>query len=370
MMHYDFPLRFGIVGCGTISPTHADAIVSIPDAKLTCCSDIDFSRAQSFGSKYSLSLEHIHSSLLSFLDDPELDAVGICAPSGIHAEIAIQALERGKAVIVEKPMDISVDSCDRMIKAQTKSGLPLAVIFQHRFDRSSITARKLIENGAIGKIILVDAQIKWRRTQEYYDSGDWRGTWELDGGGALMNQGIHTLDLMRWLAGPIKSVYAVSKTAAHKRIDVEDVLCATLSFKNGAIGNLMASTAAYPGFPASLSLHGEDGSIVISGDELTSVETVRPIDIKIGKIAEHAMQVAQGGTKMAEALKDEPNSTQILETTEPTRWGDSHRAEYIDFIQAIRNGQTPSIDGAQGRNAVELVCAIYESARKGKVVTL
>jgi predicted dehydrogenase len=359
------PVKFGLVGCGTISSTHADALNSLPNAILTACCDIDEQKAHQFGNDRNISTEHIHSNLESLLRDREVEAVTVCTPSGIHTDIAIQALRAGKAVIVEKPMDVSIEACDRLIAVQKETGLPFAVISQHRFDPASLKTKQLLDQNAIGNLFLVEAQIKWHRTQEYYDSGNWRGAWDLDGGGALMNQGVHTVDLMRWMAGPVKSVYAVAKNAIHDRIEVEDVVCATLSFENGAIGNLVASTAVFPGFPATLSLHGSNGSIVISGDEIVMLETKNHVDAPVGAITPHALQVAQGGTKSAEQHKKSEASENA-----PSRWGDSHRAQLGDFIDAIRLGQTPKVDAFAGRNAVELVCAVYESARTGRVVNL
>ncbi|MDR3710725.1 MAG: Gfo/Idh/MocA family oxidoreductase [Capsulimonadaceae bacterium] len=361
---------FGIVGCGTISATHAGAIEGLTAAHLAACCDVVPERAEQFAKAHSISPEHTHVSLNTFLKDTAVDVVSVCTPSGMHAQIGIEALLSGRPTIVEKPMDISVAACNALNDVQRRTGLPLGVISQHRFDAASIQARGLVDHGALGRIVLVEAQIKWHRTQEYYDSGDWRGTWALDGGGALMNQGVHTVDLMRWLCGPVVSVYAVARTAAHKRIEVEDVVCATLTFANGAIGNLVASTAAYPGFPATLSLHGEAGSVVISGDVLDTVATKTRVDVTGGQvIAHHALQVAQGGTKTAETLKAEEDASAEGET-QSTEWGDAHQAQLAEFVTAVRDKRAPAVDGVAGLHAVEVVCAVYESARTGKTVTL
>jgi len=354
----------GIVGCGTISATHAGAILALTTARIAACCDVIPERAGKFAREFGISNNHVHTTLKSFLADPDVDAVSVCTPSGTHAQIAIEALLAGKPTIVEKPMDVNVDACDALNAVQRRIGLPLGVISQHRFDAASIAARDLIDSKALGRLVLIEAQVKWHRAQDYYDSGDWRGTWALDGGGALMNQGVHTVDLMRWLCGPVESVYAVSRTAAHERIEVEDVVCATLTFESGAIGNLAASTAAYPGFPASLSLHGDSGSLIISGDVLQTVATKAPVAVTGGgHAATHAMQVAQGGTRSAESHKTEA-------AVEETVWGDAHRAQIAEFIQAVKERRSPAVDGISGRRAVEVVCAVYESARTGKLVTL
>ncbi|HEY3332459.1 MAG TPA: Gfo/Idh/MocA family oxidoreductase [Capsulimonadaceae bacterium] len=365
------PLQIGLIGCGTISVTHADAIAGLQNATLVACCDIIPERATDFGAKYGIDPSHIHTTVEAFLNDPAVQAVSVCTPSGLHADVAIAALDAGKPVIIEKPMDVTVAACDRLVDAQKRTGLQLGVISQHRFDEASVVARKLIDEGAIGKLFLVEAQIKWHRTQEYYDSGDWRGTWALDGGGALMNQGVHTVDLMRWLAGPVNTVYAVARTAAHERVETEDVVCATLTFESGAIGNLVASTAAYPGFPATLSLHGTLGSIVISGDVLQTVATKEPTGYEGGgKAATHALQVARGGTKTAEEHKVE-ETVAVTGASDPTTiWGDAHRSQIGEFADAVLDGRAPAIDGVAGRQAVQVVRAVYESAQSGKLVTL
>jgi predicted dehydrogenase len=365
------PLAFGVVGCGTISPTHADALRSLPKATLVACCDIDPQKAQAFGRRYNIPAEHIHTTLDAFLADTAVQAVTVCTPSGLHAEIGVSALRSGRPVIVEKPMDVSLSACDKLLAAQKETGLTLGVVSQRRFEDGFQYARKAIESQQLGPLILVDAQVKWYRTQDYYDSGDWRGTWKLDGGGALMNQGVHTVDIVRWLAGPVESVYAVAKTAAHERIEVEDILCATLRFKNGAIGNLLATTAAFPGLPATIEIYGNEGSLLTSGDALKEAHfkshTGEELPSRSTEAARiHALQVAQGGTRSATAAKEAapPIADQAWE------WGAAHRAQLGDFIDAVHEKRSPAVDGIDGRQAVELVLAIYESARMGRIVML
>jgi len=225
-----------------------------------------------------------------------------------------------------------------------------------------------LARGELGTLVLAVARVPWYRTQEYYDSGDWRGTWALDGGGCLMNQGVHTVDLLLWLAGPVKSVYAQMRTAAHERIEVEDVVTATLSFANGAVGSLMATTSAYPGFATYLGLHGTQGSAVIEGDELKLLAIKGRETVHGQGATSHALQVATGGTKAATA-----HAAAIPPTPAATgawTWGDAHREQFADFIRAVRTGGEPLVDGVVGRAAVALINAIYESARTGRVVTL
>ena len=355
------PLRFAIVGCGSIAPTHADALRALsPDgAALAACCDSVPERAQAFAARYGIRAVPYQEALR----DDEIDAVSVCTPSGLHAELGVPALRAGKHVIVEKPMDVSLEACDRLMAAQRESGRTFAVISQHRFDPASLAVKELMDKGDFGALVLADAQIPWYRTQEYYDSGDWRGTYALDGGGALMNQGVHTVDLLRWLCGPVAAVYARAATLAHERIEVEDVVSATLTFTNGAVGTLTASTAAYPGFAARLAIHGTRGSAVIEGDRLHTL-AIQGRDVETGPQAtEHALQVARGGTRAATAA--------VAAASDPTSvWGDAHRAELQDFVRCCRTGETPLVSGQEGRNAVELVLAVYESARTGEVVRL
>jgi len=280
-----------------------------------------------------------------------------------------RALAAGKHVVIEKPMEITPAACETLLAAQRASGRKLAIISQHRFDPSAQQVRAALDHGELGQLVLAEARVPWYRTQDYYDSGAWRGTWALDGGGCLINQGVHTVDLLLWLAGPVKTVYAQMRTAAHQRIEVEDVVTATLTFANGAIGNLMATTCAHPGFPAYLGLHGTEGSAVIEGDELQilAIKGRNPIH---GKTANaHALQVATGGTKSATAHAS-VLPTQPTTTANTWAWGDAHRAQFADFIKAVRTDGTPLVDGVAGHAAITLINAVYESARTGRVVTL
>ena len=358
------PLTFAIVGCGSIAPTHVKALAALPaDARVTHCCDINSSQADAFAAQFGLKA----ASFEAILADPSIEAVSFCTPSGLHAELGARALAAGKHVVIEKPIEVTPAACEPLLAAQRASGRKLAIISQHRFDPASQKVRAALDRGDFGKLFLTEARIPWYRTQDYYDSGDWRGTWALDGGGCLMNQGVHTVDLMLWFTGPVKTVYAHMRTAGHERIEVEDVVCATLTFANGAIGNLMASTALYPGSLAYLGVHGTHGSAVIEGDELQLFAFKGQETFRGNSFNGHALQVATGGTKSATA-----HSTAIpLETSaQPGAWvwGDAHRAQFADFIRAVRTDGTPLVDGLAGRAAVALINAVYESARTGRVI--
>lgn len=360
--YHSSPLRFAIVGCGSIASTQLQAIRALPPemATVVACVDIEGARAEEFGEKYELKPLSWEEMLASDI----VDAVTFCTPSGIHAEQGIQALRSGKHVIVEKPMDVSVDACDAMIQAREETELQLAVVSQHRFDPASITVRKKLDGGEFGKVILAEARIPWFRTQEYYDSGDWRGTWAMDGGGCVMNQGVHTVDLLRWFCGAPKRVYARMSTAAHTGIEVEDALVATVEFQNGALATVLAATSMYPGFPASLTISGTQGTAMIEGDEL-KVLAIQGKEQWVSKNSNlHALQVATGGTRAASAGRSE----QGVPENGAYAWGDAHREQFRDFVECCRTGRTPVVDGHEGRNSVELVLALYESAKTGREV--
>ena len=356
------PLRFALIGCGTIAPTQAQALAALHDegARLTACCDVVPERAAAFAAQFGAEAK----SFEAILADPMVDAVTVCVPSGLHAELGERALRAGKHVVVEKPMDITLAACDRLIAARKASGKIFSVISQHRFDAASVLVKDALDTGGLGRLVYAEARVPWYRTQEYYDSGDWRGTWALDGGGALMNQGVHTVDLLRWLCGPVETVYAQARTLAHERIEVEDVVAATLGFANGAVATLSASTALYPGFAVRLAVHGTEGSAILEGDMLHTLTTKSGASGGGEQAQAHAMQVATGGTKAA----SEQTTTGASDPA--AIWGEAHRAQLANFIQCCRTGATPRVDGLEGRRAVELVLAVYESARTGSVVRL
>lgn len=358
------PIRFGIIGCGSIGPTHAAAIGQIEGASLVAVADVIADRARAMGDKFNVSA--VYASSDDLLANPNVDAVCICTPSGMHADGAIAAMRAGKHAIVEKPMDVSLAACDRMISTANETGKTLAVISQHRFDSASLLVKELLDSGRLGKLLLVTAEVKWWRTQAYYDSGDWRGTWALDGGGALMNQGVHTVDLLRWFAGPPASIMAHIRTAAHERMETEDIAVAALTFKNGAIGTLVATTAAFEGLPARIDLFGTLGSAIIEGDRLKQVILKDGTKMGDESAADHATKVAQGGT----ASVRDAAAGRTAAADPGAVWGDAHRSQLEDFIHAIRAGESPRVDGRAGREAVELVVGVYDSARTGKIVTL
>ncbi|EYR64937.1 oxidoreductase [Actinotalea ferrariae CF5-4] len=350
-------MRVALVGCGTIAPTHARALAALPDdVELVACSDVVPERADAFAAAFGTTARPY----ADVLADPDVDAVSVCTPSGRHAEVGVPALLAGKHVVVEKPMDVTEEACDALLAAQRSSGARLAVVSQHRFDDGTRRLREVLDSGALGRLVAADCRVPWFRTQEYYDAEDWRGTWALDGGGALMNQGIHTVDLLLAACGPAVSVEGRIATVAHA-IEVEDLATASVVFADGTLATLMASTATAPGLPARLALHGTEGSVVLEGDRITLL-ALRGQDAVHGLPTADAVQVATGGTRSAERA--------VTDGSVATAWGEAHRRQLLDFARSVREGRAPVVDGEAGRAAVGLVRAVYRSAREGTRITL
>ncbi|TCC55393.1 Gfo/Idh/MocA family oxidoreductase [Kribbella pittospori] len=324
------------MGAGVIGETHARLITSLPEgSELIAIVDVEAERAAALSGKYG---GEPMTDLKQACARPDIDAVSICLPSGYHADNAITALEAGKHVIVEKPIDVSLAAADRLIDAEEQTGLTVAVISQRRFQYAPAFMHQAVADGRLGRITTGLAESAFWRSQEYYDSGGWRGTVALDGGGALMNQGIHVVDLLLWMLGEPVEVQAYSDRLAHERIEVEDTVAATVRFRSGAIGSIVATTSAYPGRPVRLSVYGDRGSAVIENDDLIAFETAGAVP---------AGQ-ASGTTSVA----------------------DAHRDQYLDFIEAVRDGRAPAIGTRDARRALEVVLGSYESARTGRPVQL
>ena len=342
--------KFGIIGCGMISRFHARAIRSL-GAELVACYDqfpaASEKLAEEFGCK-------AYQDFNAFLADPEIQIVTIGTPSGAHLEPAVAAAKAGKHVIVEKPLEVTTERCDEIIDACEKAGVTLSTVFPSRFHQSSQQLKKAIESGRFGKLTLGDAIVKWYRTQQYYDSGVWRGTWKLDGGGALMNQAIHSVDLLVWLMGDVVEVSALTGLVAHENIEVEDVAVASLRFKNGALGLLEATTAAYPGYLKRIETSGSKGTAVIEEEDIIKW------DFKESREEDAAIRESMANRLSGGGGASDPKAINF----------EAHARQFADVLAAIEEGRKPAIDGYEGRKSVEVICAVYESARKGAVVKL
>jgi len=343
-------MGFGIVGCGVIGPWHRDAINEVDGARLVACCDIDEEKGRLFARESGGVT--FYSDYHELARDPEVEAVCVCTPSGLHGEVAIAAAEEGKHVLCEKPIEITAEKIDEMIDACKSNGVKLANVFQRRTHEASRMAKRAIEDNLLGKMVLGDIYLKYYRSQSYYDSAGWRGTWRLDGGGALMNQGVHGIDLALWIMGDVATVYG--RTAHLLRdIEVEDTAIALLEYENGAWGVLEGTTSVNPGETTKLSLHGHKGTIVLEGE----------------KIAKWAYTEAED--EKAEEQDIEVRSEKDGAASDPKAIGaQGHVFLVQDLVNSVREDRDPFITGDSARKAVDLILALYESSRVGKPVDL
>lgn len=334
-----------------IANFHARAIRDIDGAKLVACYNPTPTKAEKLAAEYGCKA---YTDLDQMLAHPGLNIVTIGSPSGAHLEPCLAAAAAGKHVIVEKPLDVTLDRCDRMIAACDQAGVKLATIFPSRYHTSSKLMKQAVDAGRFGKLALGDAYVKWFRTQQYYDSGAWRGTWKLDGGGALMNQAIHSVDLLLWLMGPVAEVSAHTAMLAHERIEVEDVAVASLRFASGALGVIEATTAGFPGSLKKIEITGSTGTAILEEEDIIKWEFAAASEED-----DRIRQEMLGKTKTGGGAAD------------PAAIGhQAHAALFRDVLQAIQGGQQLSIDGREGRRSVELILAIYESAKSGNKIKL
>lgn len=352
-------MRFGIIGCGVIGPTHARALSQIPDARLVAVCDVVPEKAERLAATYQAKP---YTDPREMLEREQLDIVDVCTPSGMHGDHACLVMQSGRHVIVEKPMEITREAVERMLRTQQETGVKMAVISQHRFDSSSQRVHAMAQEQAFGTLVLGSAEIPWWRSQQYYDSGAWRGTWELDGGGVLMNQGIHAIDILQWLMGPVQSVYGHTATRVH-RMDTEDVGVAVLRFANGALGTIAGTTGAYPGAGTRIQVFGDHGAAIIEDDHLTYLQTrkegeeVSPYGASAAERAAARAQMAGGSTS------DGPQEAAAIGIS-------SHIAQITDMMQAVREGRQPLVTGEEARRPVDIILGIYESDRTKKEVVL
>ena len=353
-------VRFGILGCGAIGLHHARAIAGLEEAELVAVADVVPELAEGLAEEYGCSS---HYGLGKMLSGAELDVVCVCTPSGMHAGDAIAALEAGKHVVIEKPVDVTLEAADRLLEVQRATGRKVAVVSQHRFDAATLAVHHAISKEQFGRLTTGSAEVRWWRSQSYYDSGGWRGTWELDGGGVLINQAIHSIDLLQWLMGRVVEVTAYTGLLAHERIEVEDTAVAILKFENGALGTITATTAAYPGLTARIAVHGDRGSAVIDDDELVYFHTAG---------VEKEAAAHGGGENRAERVMEQYGGGSVGPGAgaDPTSLSMAHRDQISDFVRAVEDDREPSITVEEGRKPLAIIASIYESARTREPVRI
>ena len=338
-----------LIGAGVIASVHTRAIAAIPRAKLVAVCDVVLPKAQALAAQYGAEACADYHDLL---DRDDIDVFEVVVWSGRHAEIGIEAAKRGKHVIVTKPIDVTLEAIDALIEACDANGVKLGAVHQFRSYPSYLAARQTVQSGAMGSMVIANAFVPWFRSQSYYDGDEWRGTWRWDGGGALMNQAVHYVDLVQWIMGGVSEVFAYADIAAHhERIEVEDVAVAAVRFADGAIGTIQGSTSTYKGLPARMDLHGETGNISLVAD------AVAAWDVKDMPRPQTSGEVSATGAADPKAALREPA---IL----------AHVDQISDFLAAIDEDRAPKLDGREARKAVELNLAIYRSARERRPISL
>ncbi len=338
-------MHIGILGGGNISESHLRAALEIDGLEISAICGQNQEKVKNLASTCHAAS---YGETEAFLRHRPMDLVAIGTPSGLHAEQGIAAAQEGLHVLVEKPIDTKTKRADKLISECDQANVKLGVFFQDRVAPDTRRLKQMINAGKLGDILLVTAHVKWYRPPEYYGDSRWRGTWALDGGGAVMNQAIHTVDLLLWLMGDVKRVNAFTRTQLHD-IEVEDTAVAILEFKSGALGTFEASTAAFPGEPRRLFVSGSEGTISLEHDRIVKIE------LHSGRKSDGKAEVM--GRNLSES------SPVVSDVT-------GHREILRDFIAAIEQDRAPLCDGREGRRSVELVEAMYESARDGIPVTL
>lgn len=335
-------IKIGIAGCGAISSTHADAINSVQEGTLVAAHSRSRDKLNSFTDRYKITG---FTDYQDFLTHPGLDAITICTPTGTHLDYGKAAAEAGKHVIVEKPIEITTERGQSLIKACANNGVRLAVIYQNRFIDDVVQLKRLIDQSELGKPVMVRASVKWFRNDQYYRSDDWRATYALDGGGVVVNQAIHTLDLLQWIMGDISSLYAYSATLTHDMIEAEDNAVATFQFKNGCIGTFEASTSIVPARARKIEINCANGTALLTGDEL---KILRKDD-------------NPEPDQEADISTDTSNPSSSLEKG-------PFRKQYSQIIKALLADTKPEVSGPESLKSLALVKAIYTSAELRKEV--
>ncbi len=341
-------MKFGIIGTGMIGAFHAKAIHAMDHGELVGVANNTFERAQKFAEEHHTKA---YDSVDALLTDPEIDIVTIGTPSGAHLEPALAAIAVGKHVVIEKPLEITTNRIDQLIAAADTKGVTLSAILNRRFHPGMDAFKAAVEDGRFGKLTSASAYVKWYRDQAYYDSGAWRGTWELDGGGALMNQSIHTIDALIYLAGPVKSVQANTTCLAHTGIEVEDIAVAMLEFENGARGVIEGSTCTWSkgGHPARVQLSGTEGSVFLADEAFELWEFMHESG-QDDQIRSKYMQGVDTGMGA-----NDPSAISFQQ----------HQRNFEEVVAAIQQGRTPATSASEARKSVALIQAIYQSAQNG-----
>jgi UDP-N-acetyl-2-amino-2-deoxyglucuronate dehydrogenase len=331
-------MKVGLLGAGNISDTHARAARANPGVEIAAVCGANREKVARLAGAYG---GVAYDDVDAFLEHRPMDIVAIGSPSGLHADQTIKAMRRGLHVLVEKPLDVTTAKVDAVIAEAGRAGVKVGVFFQDRLRPDVAEMKRVIDGGRLGKPVFASGRVKWYRPPEYYGTSRWRGTCALDGGGALMNQGIHTVDLLQWLFGPVAEVCARTATRLHS-IEAEDTAAAVLQFKSGALGVIEATTSVFPGYARRVELTGAEGTLILEGDRLVAADMRNAVDITT-----------------ASPTDLESTASPVVSDSSP------HQRVFEDFIKAIETNGTPACDAREGRHSVAIVEAVYRSARHG-----
>ncbi len=337
-------MNIGLIGTGAIAHKHAECYAEL-GYSLVACSDRFPEYGRPYAEKYGA---QFHEDWRELVARADLGYVDVCTYPDSHLEIVRECAARGRNVLLQKPMDLTLENCREMIDLAKSANIRLGVVSQHRFDDSTIFLKKAIGDGRLGKILEVDGYVKWHRPQPYYDRPG-KGTWAMEGGGALINQGIHTVDVIMYLAGQVSEISANWQLGAAHEMEAEDIVNAILRFESGATGVIQASTAFRPGFTERTEVHGAKGSAIITGDKLTSWQ----------------VEGDDGSDAPLEAGSDDSGAADPMAI--PI---ENLKRGFADFAGAVEQGADPLISGEEGYRALQIVLGVYEAAREGRPVRL
>ena len=363
--------RCAVVGTGVVGEWHVKTIPVVPNATLVAVCDIDPARSAAALEKNKLTTIPQYTDIHEMLQKEQIDIVHVCTPSGAHYDSCTAAMEAGKYVICEKPLEIQLDRIDRMIATAQKNGVRIAGVFQNRWNEANRALKAAADEGRFGTLSWAGSFTPWYRPDKYYDDGGWRGTWKLDGGGAIMNQSVHSIDLLQWIMGPVKSVSAYASSRIHSRIEVEDTLSCSLQFENGAFGTIVGTTAMFPGQPARIEVGGENGTAVSeNGLKIFKFRDERPSDEELR--VRLAPPPTEGVASKVKAALGEEKYNQLFPKIGKGGGAGSNTDVALDLhgrnIQAILTAWDEDRDaetnGVEARKAVAIIVALYESVRK------
>ena len=353
-------LKSGIAGCGKVASIHAAALTGISKSAFAAVCDSDKTRAVEFASRYGV---NAYTSVGEMVDREKLDVVTICTPHPVHRQPAVEALKAGASVLIEKPLASSLEDCDAMLSVARETGKQIAMISQRRFYSPCLRLKSAIDSGKIGKPVLGTVFMFGWRNEAYYNSDPWRGTWKGEGGGVLVNQAPHQLDLLQWFMGSrIDELYGIWKNLNHPYIEVEDTALAILKFKNGGIGNIIVSNSQKPGIYGKVHIHGENGASVgvqTDGGAMFIAGMTSILEPPVNDL----WTVPGEETKLKDWVKEDSD---FFNSVKPMEY--YHKLQIEDFFDALTEGRKPMVTGEEGRVTVEIFTAIYHSQRDGQAI--